>query len=88
MALLNEVSNKVADGISGVQNELRRLQPSAVGEEEVSSQQAAQAWRKLKLLPPGDFEMVAESMAAKAGHQDGEEELCEWHKFLLEHAGR
>lgn len=85
---LNEVGDHFADLAAAIKGELRGLHKGGINTEPRSGQEEAHMWRKMKLLPDKEFNMVGDIIATKVGHQHHEEEPCSWCSFLMKHAGK
>jgi hypothetical protein len=83
---LNSVSEHFADMASAAKRSARELQKTPIGTVARSGPEQAALWRKLRLLPPEQFNGLLDAAAQKVGHQPGEEQPCPVCKFVVHHA--
>ncbi len=87
-SFLNGASDAFADMASGAKRAMREMQKTPMGTEERSGAEQAALWRKMRLLPPEEFNKMMDTAAEKVGHQMGEEKPCAVCSFVTTHAER
>lgn len=85
---LNDVSDNFAEMAAHAKRSARELQKTPIGTVARSGQEQAALWRKLRLLPPEQFNGLMDAAAQKVGHEPGEEVPCQVCSFVMDHASR
>lgn len=81
-------SDHFADLANMTKDQLRDMHQGPMGTEPRSGQEEAALWRKLRRLPPEQFNGVLNFAAADVGHQHDEKQPCDVCKFVMRGAER
>ena len=86
--LLTNTNRHLRDVMGATREYMHSLQPSRAGTALRSPQGRAALWKQLLSLPAEERQSAIMDIADKAGHQAGEQPMCELCKFLAEQVAK
>lgn len=88
MPYVDDLRGVVVERMKEVRRHMRQYQDVPLGTRKRTEREVRRMFRRLADLPEAYRESLLGGMAARAGHYDGEEEACEWCRFLAKHVSR
>lgn len=85
--LINEAFKHFSEQYRSTKDELHRIQPTPLGTVPRSERSEKALWKKMRALPPEQFNAMMNEAAKKAGHKNDEKPPCAMCKFVIDHVG-